>query len=111
MRLGRPDRFDIVTLLVALLAPLLVSRPACAQAADPVTEFGLHLATLRLTAVGEGAGGLGAGLARDVLSWLSIDGEVNYFPESPAGNFGETEGLPGTTHNFQVVAGLVFEFQ
>jgi hypothetical protein len=86
----------IVRVLCALLSLLVVARPGHAQAAhDPGTEVGLHLVSLRLTAVEESAFGIGAIFARDLLPLLSIDAEVNYFPENPSGNFGETEGLLG----------------
>jgi hypothetical protein len=87
--------FDIARALCALLSLLAVSRPGYAQAAGPVTEVGLHVVSLRLTPLGEHAFGIGAIFARDVLPLLSIDAEVNYFPENPSGNFGETEALLG----------------
>jgi hypothetical protein len=95
MRLVQFDRFDMVSLCVVFLVPLLASRPTCAQTARPVTEIGLHLVTLRVTAFEESPVGVGAGFARDVLPFVSIDGELNHFPENPSGNFGETEELLG----------------
>jgi hypothetical protein len=93
--IDQPLGFDIARVLCALLTLLVVSRPGYAQAADPVTEVGLHLVSLRIKPVEEHAIGIGAVFARDVLPLLSIDAEVNYFPENPSGNFGETEALLG----------------
>jgi hypothetical protein len=95
MRIDQPHGFCIARVLCALLSLLIASRPGYAQAAHPVTEVGLHLVSLRLTAVEERVFGIGAIIARDVLPLLSIDADVNYFPENPSGNFGETEALLG----------------
>lgn len=59
-------------------------------------EFGAQLTALDLrNVVGEKPLGLGGRFGYNVTEHLSAESELNYFPQNPSGNFGETQALFG----------------
>jgi hypothetical protein len=60
------------------------------------TELGVQFTTFNLNEFGEKPSGVGGGrFGCYVSSHISLDTEVNHFPENPSGNFGETLALFG----------------
>jgi hypothetical protein len=61
-------------------------------------EIGVQFTALRLSPLGEGAGAVGGRASYDLgFRRLTVapEVEVNYFPQNPSGNFGETQLLAG----------------
>ncbi len=76
---------------------------AHAQSGTLPFEVGLQFTSLRLHALGEGAGGFGGRFTYNRFEHLAFEAELNHFPENPSGDFGETEAF------FGVKAGTRFD--
>ena len=76
---------------------LLVSRIAFGQSGSeqPRFEAGAQLTSIRLNALGESPLGIGGRFGYHLNDHLALDAQLNYFPENPSGNFGETQVLAG----------------
>lgn len=80
---------------LALFVPIFFGA-AKAQSDLPKTEVGAFLTTIDLRdSVGEKPLGVGGRLTYNLNDNFAIDGEVSYFPENPAGNFGQTAAFAG----------------
>ena len=99
--------FSCVGICLCLAFSLPLSAQAHAQGytyTPPRFEMGLHFTGLRLRdALGEGPAGIGGRFTYNHLENLAFEGEINYFPQDPSGDFGENQGL------FGVKAGGRFE--
>jgi Outer membrane protein beta-barrel domain len=73
----------------------LASANARAQPSVGRTELGVQFTTINLNEFGEKPSGVGGRFGYNVSSHISLDTEVNHFPENPSGNFGETLALFG----------------
>ena len=85
------------------LASAFLASAAHAQSRTPPFEVGLQFISLRLHALGEGAGGVGGRFTYNRFEHLAFEAELNHFPENPSGDFGETEAF------FGVKAGTRFD--
>ena len=91
-----PPVFQIIVLV------LVLEGIATAQSADRL-QAGLQFTALYINKLGEGAAGVGGRLTYDLLgerTVLSLEGEFNYFPQNPSGNFGESQLLGGIKLGF-----------
>jgi hypothetical protein len=72
---------------------LLVCLHAAAQGRF---EVGAHFTGLNLNSIqGEYPAGIGGRFGYNVADFLTVESEVNYFPQNPSGNFGETQASWG----------------
>ncbi len=85
------------SLLWFTLALLLVSCSARAEdSSDRRFEIGTQLTVLKMrNSIGETPGGIGGRVGYNLNQYVTLESEVNYFPQNPSGNFGETEALFG----------------
>jgi hypothetical protein len=82
--------------LFILCIAFLGASIASAQEDLPTFDLAIQMPVLNLTgSVGEGAFGVGGRFGYHFSPLLYLDGELNYMPEDPSGNFGETLGLAG----------------
>jgi hypothetical protein len=78
---------------ISLAVLLLLDIPVAAQARF---EIGALLTGLNLNSIqGEYPAGIGGRFGYNFTDFLTVETEVNYFPQNPAGNFGETQALWG----------------
>jgi hypothetical protein len=73
----------------------LASENARAQTSVGRTELGVQFTTISLHEFSEKRPGVGGRFGYNLSSHISLDTEVNHFPENPSGNFGETQALFG----------------
>lgn len=93
-------RITAVFQIVALA--LVLQKVTPAQSADRF-QAGVQFTGFHINQLDEGAAGFGGRLAYDFLDEsvvLSMEGEFNYFPQNPSGNFGESQFLTGVKTGF-----------
>ncbi len=74
---------------------LFTCWPALAQD-EPRFEIGAQLSALDMrNSLGEKPGGIGGRFGYNPKKWLTTEAELNYFPQNPSGNFGETTAFFG----------------
>lgn len=78
-----------------LFALLICASVTCAQDELPKFEAGAQMSILRLKEIRENPVGVGGRFHYNFHRSFALDNEVNYFPENPSGNFGETLALFG----------------
>jgi hypothetical protein len=83
-------------LFILCIAFLGAAGIACAEEDFPTFDVAIQMPVMNLNgAVGEEPVGVGGRLGYHFSPLLILDGELDYFPENPSGNFGETLGLAG----------------
>lgn len=86
-------KYRIVVLVATVLASIL---GWAGEEGGERFEFGAQVTALDLRAtIGEKPGGVGGRFICNLNDYLSLESEVNYFPQNPSGNFGETQALFG----------------
>src|SRR5262249_4938877 len=58
-------------------------------------EAGFQVTTIQFGAPAEKPLGLGGRIGRELGNHITVEAEVNHFPENPSGNFGETQAVGG----------------
>jgi len=81
---------------------LILQNVTTAQSADRF-QAGVQFTGFHINQLDEGSVGIGGRIAYDLLdegAALSLEGEFNYFPQNPSGNFGESQFLTGVKAGF-----------
>jgi hypothetical protein len=86
--------FQLITLQVVFAMSFSLQGRAGDQE-PPRTDLGVQAVAVALDSIGEKPLGLGGRLGFPVSQYLVLDGEFDYFPENPSGNFGESLALVG----------------
>jgi Outer membrane protein beta-barrel domain len=93
-------------LLIAVIA--LAALPTLAQD-EARFEVGTQVAAIDLrSSIYEKPLGIGGRFGYNATKWLTMEAEINYFPQNPSGNFGQSVAFFGRKigHRFYGVPGL-----
>ncbi len=94
-------------LLIAVIA--LAALPAALAQDKARFEIGAQVAVLDLrSSIYEKPGAIGGRFGYNPSRWLTTEAELNYFPQNPSGNFGESVAFfgPKIGYRFYDVPGL-----
>lgn len=96
-------KHHLLSILTIVLFLFVISVETRAQYDWRKTEAGFVITGLDVNdAVGEKPIGIGGRLGYNFNEYVAIDGQLNYFPENPQGNFGQTQGLLGVRAGVRV---------
>lgn len=98
-----------IVLLLLLVFPLAVYGQSGGPK-SPRFDLGGQVLGLKLDAMHEGPAGIGGRFGLRISPRLRLDTEVDYFPQNPAGNFGQSLALVGLRIPLQL-EGSVFSLR
>lgn len=108
MRKSDRQRQALRNSLAATLLLSLLVFPSLVNAQPPPSEtprfdLGGQVLGLRMPSIHEGPGGIGGRFGLHLGPWLRFDTELDYFPQNPSGNFGQSLALFGLRFPFEVL--------